>query len=87
MNKYKYILKLEIICGLALIQKEICCDTYQKMGGTYYFRSFDESYCEGILAVYPIDSTIITSIEENPDYYDIGADEDYGENDYDFDIG
>lgn len=67
-SKHRHIFKLEIICGLALIQKEVCCDTYSIKEGTYLFVCDDTDYCDGIIAQYPIVNTIIHSVELNPDF-------------------
>ena len=70
MSNYKHIFKLEIIGGLALIQKEVCCDTYCIKDGTYLFECSNTDYCDGIIAQYPVVNTIIHSVDVNPDYID-----------------
>jgi len=68
MTKYKFIFKLEIITALALIQKEVYCDYYGIDDGTYIFKCKDDEYCDGIIGRYPMNNTIIHSIDINPDY-------------------
>lgn len=80
MSNYRFIFKLEIISGLALIPKEVECDYYEAKEGTYIFHSRNKNYCEGILGRYPIINTIIHSINENPDYVDprdVAEDDDF----------
>lgn len=70
MSNHRYIFKLELMGGLALIQKEITADFFETNtdAGNYIFKSNNDDYCSGLLGHYPICNTIIVSIDENPDY-------------------
>ena len=70
MDKFPYIFKLEIIGGLALIQKEVACDYYVVEDETYFFKARNTDYCDGIIARYPVVNTIIHSVDENDRYVD-----------------
>jgi len=73
MGNLRRIYHLEIIGGLALIQKEVEADYVRKSDSAKYIfvenlndngRSSDDKE----IAYYPVVNTIIASVEENPDY-------------------
>jgi len=59
--------------GLALIEVEVEADRLDisKDGGYYYFTIENRGYYDKIIAYYPIVNTIISSIEDNPNYLSI----------------
>jgi hypothetical protein len=74
VSNLKRIYRLEIIGGLALVQKEIEADYVKvKEDSTKYvfMENLDDngsSRDDKVLAYYPSVNTIIASIEDNPDY-------------------
>jgi len=75
MGHLRYIYKLEIIGGLALIKKDVEADYMMGETDKYVFKeSLGDNVStssDKILGFYPIHNTIVSSIEDNPDY--VGA--------------
>lgn len=69
----RYIYKLEILCGLSLIQKDVFADTMTIRGNIYVFHLEDDIPVSRLdpyepIAYYPVNNTIITEVINNPDY-------------------
>ncbi len=75
MGRLRYIYKLEIIGGLALIKKEVEADYITFQSDKYIFKENMGgnviAHDDKVVAYYPVVNTIISSIEDNPDYVDI----------------
>lgn len=69
----RFIFKLEILCGLSVIQKEVFADIMQINGIAYVFSVENEPPLNryepyDAISFYPINNTIVVEKIDNPDY-------------------